>query len=95
MLTAASLGLPQLLIAGGIDQMAPAERLAASGAGVALRWADASHEIITAGIKTILTDQAARHAAHTLRDEIHTQPAPAAIAATLRQLTMAGHLTTT
>jgi UDP:flavonoid glycosyltransferase YjiC (YdhE family) len=94
MLTAASLGLPQLLIVGGIDQLAPAERLAAAGAGVALRWADASHEIITAGIKTILSDQATRHAAHTLRDEIHAQPAPAAIAATLRQLTT-GHLTTT
>ena len=88
MLTAASLGLPQLLISPGImDNMANGERIAAAGAGVALNHADASHETITAGIKTILSDQATRHAAHTLRDEIHAQPAPADITATLRHLT--------
>ena len=87
MLTAASFGLPQLLIAGITDQLAHAERIAAASAGVSLNRADASAETITAGIKTILSDQATRQAAHKLRDEIHAQPTPAAIAATLRQLT--------
>jgi UDP:flavonoid glycosyltransferase YjiC (YdhE family) len=67
--------------------MANGERIAAAGAGVLVSWADASHETITAGIKTILSDQATRQAARTLRDEIHAQPAPAAIAASLRHLT--------
>ena len=87
MLTAASFGLPQLLIAGIMDQLANAERIAAASAGVSLNWADASAETITAGIRTILSDQATRQAAHKLRDEIHAQPAPADVAATLRQLT--------
>ena len=88
MLTAASFGLPQLLISPGImDNMANGERIVAIGAGVSLNWADASHETITAGIKTIVSDQATRQAARNLRDEIHAQPAPAAITATLRQLT--------
>jgi UDP:flavonoid glycosyltransferase YjiC (YdhE family) len=94
MLTAASFGLPQLIVAGILDQLANAERIATAGAGVSLQWADASHETITAGIKTIVSDQATRQAARDLRDENHAQPAPAAIAATLRQLTT-GHLTTT
>ena len=87
MLTAASFGLPQLLTPGIVDQLANAERIAAAGAGVSLNRADASTETITAGIKTILSDETTRQAAHKLRDEIHAQPAPAAVAATLRQLT--------
>ena len=87
MMTAASFGLPQLVVAGIIDNMANGERIAAAGAGVSLNWADASTETITAGIKTILSDEATRQAAHKLRDEIHAQPAPADVAATLRQLT--------
>jgi UDP:flavonoid glycosyltransferase YjiC (YdhE family) len=95
MLTAASSGLPQLLISPGImDNMANGERIAAAGAGAALNHADASHETITAGIKTILSDQATRHAARTLRDEIHAQPAPADITTTLRHLTPGHHTTT-
>ena len=87
MLTAASFGLPQLIIAAIMDDIDNAERIAAAGAGVSLNWADASHETITAGIKTIVSGQATRQAARNLRDEIHAQPAPAAITATLRQLT--------
>jgi len=91
MLTAASFGLPQLVVAGIGDSvvidMANGERIAAAGAGVSLNWADASTETITAGIKTVVSDQATRQAAHNLRDEIHAQPAPAAIAIALRQLT--------
>jgi UDP:flavonoid glycosyltransferase YjiC (YdhE family) len=87
MLTAASFGLPQLVVAGLRDQLAHGERIAAAGAGVSLSWAEASTETISAGIKTVVSDEATRQAARTLRDEIHAQPAPAAIAATLRQLT--------
>ena len=86
MLTAASFGLPQLLVSGITDQLENGEWIAAAGAGVSLSWADASHETITAGIKTIVSDQATRQAARDLRDEISAQPAPAAITATLRQL---------
>ena len=91
MLTAASFGLPQLVVAGTDDSvvidMANGERIAAAGAGVSLNWADASPETITSGIKTIVSDEATRQAAHKLRDEIHAQPAPASVAATLRQFT--------
>jgi len=87
MLTAASFGLPQLVVPRIMDDMENAERIAAAGAGVSLNWADASTETITAGIKTVVSDQATRQAAHNLRDEIHAQPAPAAIAIALRQLT--------
>jgi UDP:flavonoid glycosyltransferase YjiC (YdhE family) len=87
MLTAASFGLPQLLLTGIADQMANGERIAAAGAGVSLLWDDASPETITAGIKTILSDQATRQAARDLGDENHAQPAPTDVAAALRQLT--------
>jgi len=88
MLTAASFGLPQLLLSPGIvDNMANGERIAATGAGVSLNWADASTETITAGIKTILSDETVRQAARNLRDEIRAHPAPADVAATLRQFT--------
>ena len=87
MLTAASFGLPQLLVPRILDDMENGERIAAAGAGVSLNYADASPETITAGIKTILSDETTRQAAHHLRDEIHAQPAPADVAATLRQLT--------
>jgi UDP:flavonoid glycosyltransferase YjiC (YdhE family) len=93
MLTAASFGLPQLLVPNIVDQLANAERIAAAGAGVSLSWDDASHETITAGIKTIVSDETIRQAAHSLCDEIHAQPAPADVVATLRQLTT-GQLTT-
>jgi UDP:flavonoid glycosyltransferase YjiC (YdhE family) len=94
-LTAASFGLPQLVVAGITDQFENAEWIAAAGAGVALTWADASSEAITAGIKTILSDQATRQAAHNVRDEIHAQLVPADVVATLRQLTMRQLTTTT
>ena len=92
MLTAASFGLPQLLVPRILDDMENGERIAAAGAGVSLNYADASPETITAGIKTILSDETTRQAAHHLRDEIHAQPAPADVAATLRQLTTGGGL---
>jgi glycosyltransferase len=87
LLTAASFGLPQLLVSGVMDDTENGEWIAASGAGVALTWANASSEAITAGIKTILSDQATRRAARNVRDEIHAQPVPADVVATLRQLT--------
>ena len=87
MLTAASFGLPQLLIAGIADQLENGERIAEAGAGVSLHWDDASPETITAGIKTIVSDETTRQAAHSLRDEIQAQPAPTDVATTLRQLT--------
>ena len=87
MLTAAYFGLPQLVVPRMVDQLANGERIAAAGAGVSLNWADASTETITAAIKTVLFDEATRQGARTLRDEIHAQPTPADVAATLRQLT--------
>jgi len=86
-LTAASFGLPQLVVAGLSDQLFHGERIAAVGAGVSLSWGDASAETITTGIKTIVSDETTRQAARNLRDEIQAQPAPANVVATLRQLT--------
>jgi UDP:flavonoid glycosyltransferase YjiC (YdhE family) len=58
------------------DGKANAERLAATGAGVQVRSADATVEAIAAAIAVALSDDV-RRAAHRLSEEIRAQPAPA------------------
>jgi UDP:flavonoid glycosyltransferase YjiC (YdhE family) len=75
-LTAAALGVPQVAVGGVADGKANAERLAATGAGVQVRSADATVEAIAAAIAVALSDDV-RRAAHRLSEEIQAQPAPA------------------
>jgi glycosyltransferase len=86
MLTAAALGVPQVLITGMLDQAANASRITAAGAGTGLHWAQASQEAIGAAISAALSD-GKREAAARLSQEIQAQPAPAQIVGTLTGLT--------
>jgi len=88
MLTAASFGVPQLIIAGLMDQFANATQIAAVGAGVGINWADVTIEAIASGVAAILSE-GVRHAAGGLREEIFAQPAPAETVAALVALAAA------
>jgi UDP:flavonoid glycosyltransferase YjiC (YdhE family) len=83
MLTAAALGVPQVLITGTADQTANAARMTAAAAGTGLHWTEASYEAIGAAISVALSEPG-REAAARLRDEIRAQPTPAEVAANLK-----------
>ncbi|QTD96710.1 nucleotide disphospho-sugar-binding domain-containing protein [Streptomyces cyanogenus] len=83
MLTAASFGVPQVLIAGMLDQVATATRLASSGAGLHLDAAGFSPAALTAAVGAALADGTVRKAADALRQEIADQPSPADVAGQL------------
>ncbi len=88
MLTAASFGVPQLIIAGLMDQFANAARVAATGAGAGLNCADVTIEAIASGVMAILSEDV-RQAAGGLKEEIFAQPAPADTVAALEALAAA------
>jgi UDP:flavonoid glycosyltransferase YjiC (YdhE family) len=88
MLTAASFGVPQLIIAGLMDQSANAARIAATGAGAGLNWADVTIGAIASGVMAILSEDV-RQAARGLKEEIFAQPAPADTVAALEALAAA------
>ena len=88
MLTAASFGVPQLIIPGLMDQSANAAQIAAIGAGVGLNWADVTTEAIASGVMAILSEDV-RQAAGGLKEEIFAQPAPADTVAALEALAAA------
>jgi UDP:flavonoid glycosyltransferase YjiC (YdhE family) len=80
-LTAATLGLPQLAISRKPDAELAPGRLAASGAGIHLRYQElrqdpAAHDVIRDAVGKLLGDAAYRDAAAALREEIEAQPAP-------------------
>jgi UDP:flavonoid glycosyltransferase YjiC (YdhE family) len=81
-LTAAAVGLPQLAITRKPDAEVPAGRLAASGAGVHMRYQELRHnqvgwDLVRTAVEKLLADQAYRDAAGRLRAEIEAQPTPA------------------
>jgi UDP:flavonoid glycosyltransferase YjiC (YdhE family) len=84
-LTAATHGLPQLLFPQVADQGITAERLVASGAGIALEPAQADASTVRAAIEKLLGDDGYRRAAAALRDEILRQPTPADVARELER----------
>lgn len=86
MLTAAYYGVPQVLIAGFMDQPFNAARLAATGAGIQLRWEDVDVSDIKAAAAAVLFDSGPRAAARRLRAEILAQPTPAQVVGQLEQL---------
>jgi UDP:flavonoid glycosyltransferase YjiC (YdhE family) len=87
-LTAATAGVPQLVITGNPEGDLCAGRLAANGAGTYLRLQDlrddpASASVIRTGLDDLLADSAYAEGAKHLREEIEVQPTPADVAAAL------------
>lgn len=87
LLTAAALGVPQLIVTNSGDQTFNARLLAATGAGVSLHAGGAADGPLKKAITGLLHDDAdaLRAAADRLREEIRSQPPPAAVATALTQ----------
>jgi UDP:flavonoid glycosyltransferase YjiC (YdhE family) len=86
MLTAAYYGVPQVIIAGFMDQPFNAARLAATGAGFHLTAADVDAADIKTAASAAVFDEGPRDAARRLRAEILAQPAPAQVVRSLEEL---------
>ena len=85
-LTAASFGVPQLAVSRKPDaELAPA-RLAATGAGVHLRYQDRPSRDVLREAMAVLRSDRCRAAAARLRAEIEAQPAPAEVVRDLEKL---------
>jgi UDP:flavonoid glycosyltransferase YjiC (YdhE family) len=90
-LTAAALGVKQLIISRKADSVLTAGGLAGTGAGIHLRHQDlpsledgpAGAVAVRAALCELLGDPAYQNAADRLRDEIERQPAPAELVAAL------------
>jgi UDP:flavonoid glycosyltransferase YjiC (YdhE family) len=90
-LTAASQGVPQLVITRKPDAEVPAGRIAANGAGVHFRYQELRHnharwELVRSAAEKLLADPAYREAAAALRAEIERQPTPAQVVPALEEL---------
>lgn len=85
LLTAAALGVPQLIVTNSGDQQFNAGLLTATGAGAAVSAGDAADGPLKAAIAGLLHEDAGalRAAADRLRAEIQAQPTPTAVAAAL------------
>jgi glycosyltransferase len=91
-LTAAAWGLPQLAMTRTPEHSFAGDRLAASGAGLHLRYEElrgdpARRDAVRGAIAKLLGDAAYRDAACGLRGEIAAQPSPAEIVPALEALT--------
>jgi UDP:flavonoid glycosyltransferase YjiC (YdhE family) len=87
LLTAASYGLPQLLIPRLPDHVRHAARLAQAGAGAVLS-PEADHAVISDQAATMLASSGYRAAAHELRREMQEQPPPAELVPDLERLAL-------
>jgi UDP:flavonoid glycosyltransferase YjiC (YdhE family) len=87
LLTAASYGLPQLLIPRLPDHVRHAARLAEAGAGVVLS-PGADDAVIRDQAAAMLATSGYRAAAHRLRQEMHEQPPPAQLVPDLERLAL-------
>ncbi|OLE24027.1 MAG: hypothetical protein AUG49_14415 [Catenulispora sp. 13_1_20CM_3_70_7] len=85
-LTAASIGVPQLALPLVSDHTMIAALLAGTGAGIDLRPADADPEAIREAVHTLVDDPKPRDAAVRLREEIAAAPAPSQIVPLLEAL---------
>jgi UDP:flavonoid glycosyltransferase YjiC (YdhE family) len=85
MLTAASFGVPQVIVSGAMDQLTCGVKLEAAGAGRSLGWGDVGTSDFTDAVSAVLSDDTVRKSATALREEIEAQPSPAAVADELAQ----------
>jgi UDP:flavonoid glycosyltransferase YjiC (YdhE family) len=79
MLNAAVHGVPQVIVAGELDQMFTAQQLAETGAGFGFRTDDVDPAELRAAVHDAIAVPAVRKAASGLRDEMLAAPAPADI----------------
>lgn len=82
-LTAAAYGVPQVIVPQVTDQPFVAERLASTGAGIAVARADADIITLKSAAAAVLESAEIRRAAAGLAEEIAGQPSPADVARTL------------
>jgi UDP:flavonoid glycosyltransferase YjiC (YdhE family) len=85
-LTAASFGVPQVIVSGAMDQLTCGVKVEAAGAGRSLGWPDVGTSQFTDAVAAVLSDDTVRKSATVLREEIQAQPSPAAVAETLVQM---------
>ena len=86
MLTAASLGVPQVMAAGMPDQIATATRMAAAGSGVSLDPAGAVGTDAAAAVSAALSDEKVLASVAQLREDILAQPSPAELVGAFENL---------
>ncbi|GAA1774833.1 nucleotide disphospho-sugar-binding domain-containing protein [Actinomadura chokoriensis] len=85
-ITAAVLGVPQLVVPSFADEPVNARQVAASGAGRSLPLAETTVDRIRAEAGALLEDAGYAAAAREIRDEVAALPAPAALVATMEAL---------
>ena len=78
-----ALGLPQLSLPQGADQVDNARAVAGAGAGLALIPSEADADAIVAAVKRLLTEESFRENAQRIADEIASMPGPDEVAAVL------------
>jgi UDP:flavonoid glycosyltransferase YjiC (YdhE family) len=84
-LTAASFGLPQVIVSGAMDQLTCGVKVEAAGAGRSLGWPDVGTSQFTDAVSAVLSDDTVRKSATALQEEVQAQPSPAAVAEALAQ----------
>jgi UDP:flavonoid glycosyltransferase YjiC (YdhE family) len=85
-LTAAALGVPQVILPQLPDQRFNAQQAAATGAALCLPFADLTAESVAAPIAAVLNEPGPAAAALRLRQEIQAQPQPAEVVGKLESL---------
>lgn len=87
MLTAAALGIPQVMMPKIPGQVACAENLAATGAGFAMHLDSVEPDELRDAVAKALSDDSVRDAARSLQEKVLAQPAPPAeVVGTLERL---------
>ncbi len=86
MLSALSLGLPQLLLPHGADQFMNAQAIVGCGAGIRLLPEEITRQAVAEAVQRLLEEPGYRRAAGRLADEIAAMPSPAETVPTLERL---------
>ena len=86
MLNAAVHGVPQVIVAGELDQMFTAQQLAETGAGFGFRVDDVDAGRLRDAVQDVLAVSAVRKAAAGLREEMMAAPTPAAMVGRFAEL---------
>ena len=85
-MTAATVGIPALLIPRLPDHDGHAARMEAAGAAIRLDAGRCDADLIRDGVRRLLADRSFRDAARRLRDDMARRPSPAALTAPLEEL---------
>lgn len=86
MLSALSLGLPQLCLPQGADQFLNAAAAASAGAGILLLSDDGAADAVRGAVALLLSDGSFRSSGRRVSDSIAAMPTPAHVASVLETL---------